>query len=78
MEHAWRTDSDGGVIELTPGWAEEGEEYMYFGIQVGEEIVTEIALMNTPALQNVLHATQWACPILRKKLQSSVELFAQK
>ena len=57
LSHAWRVDSLGDVVELTPNWK---SATWYFGVEINENAVTKLVSEKTPAQYDVLHATQWS------------------
>ena len=69
LAHAWRVDDEGNVVELTPFWE---SETWYFGVEVAEDIVTELVEMNTPAQCDVLFATQWLKEENRPRIQKKL------
>ena len=66
--HAWRLQET-GVVELTPSWT---APTWYFGILIPDGLVSDLCHLNTPALQDVLFATQWASSRLNDRLADAV------
>lgn len=66
--HAWRLQET-GVVELTPSWT---APTWYFGILIPDGQVSDLCHLNTPALQDVLFATQWASSRLNDRLADAV------